>query len=217
MTVIYVNNKQGLPVRSDFDYYPTPAGYCYSALQELTPLVTPKSILDPGAGTGSWGSMCRKVWPQSCVTGVDLRPVQRPAAYNFWYTADYMRMSIKQPCFDLIVGNPPFKYAEEFIRCSLPMIESGGYLMFLLRVAFLEGQSRAAGLWKDYPPYKVIISSRRINFTGNSNPNSYALFVWQKGYTGSPALGWMTHEDNTAVDDKPVSQPYTPMFAELLA
>lgn len=200
MAVIYVNGLDKLPPRKENDFYPTPLGFCRAALQQLPRFFTPRAILDPGAGTGVWGKAYRERWPQSLITGVELRDVARPGVYNFWYTGDMLQLATPAPCFDLIAGNPPFNIAEPLVRAGLAMLDAGGYLMFLLRLAFLEGQGRGTGLWREFPPFKVVVSSKRIGFTGNSNPNSFALFIWKQGYRGESQLGWMTHAD-TAMED----------------
>lgn len=195
MSVIYVTKKNDLPERSEHDFYPTPLGFCIATLRMLD--CYPLTILDPGAGTGVWGRACRETWPKAHITGVELRDVPKPDAYNLWENEDFKRFASNKRRYDLIIGNPPFKDAEMFVNASLQMLSEGGYLVFLLRLAFLEGQDRAAGLWVNSPLYEVIVSAKRINFVGNSNPNSCAVFVWKQGYTGKPGIRWVIHEDNT--------------------
>lgn len=95
--------------------------------------------------------------------------------------------------YDCVIGNPPYKYAEAFVRLSLEHTVEGGYVVFLLRLAFLEGQERGAGLWKEYPPKQVAVCSQRPSFTGDgkTDATAYAVFVWQKGYSGSTSLTWL--------------------------
>ena len=196
MKTIFIKDSTTLPERHDFDFYATPPGFARAALEQLPAWFKPRCILDPGAGTGVWGRVARERWHNSLITGIEIRDVARPAAYNFWFTSGFQHVIRKQPCFDLIIGNPPFKDAEMFVRGALEMLEDHGFLMYLLRLNFIAGQDRGAGLWKDTPLRKMVIASKRISFTGDSNPNDHALFIWQKGYVGEASLGWMTHEDN---------------------
>lgn len=193
MTTIYASGfaLKNLPKRADFDYYPTPYPVALDALSYMPRTLTPTCILDPGAGLGVWGQAARSLWPQACITGIDIRPLQRPAAYNFWFTNDF-RLMDEARCFDLVVGNPPYKYAEPFVRHSLKMLEPGGYLIMLLRLNFLESKSRANGLWRDYPLFEVIVSAGRVSFTGDgrSNATAYAYFIWKQGYKGETVLKW---------------------------
>lgn len=217
MAVIYVKDTSRLPARNDADFYPTPMGFCRAALAQLPDGLTPTCILDPGAGTGVWGRAARERYPGVTITGIDLRAVPKPAGYTFWINADFLRAATPQPAFDLVIGNPPFNVAEAFIRASLDLLEDGGVLMFLLRLAFLEGQARGSGLWSKTPPERVVVASRRIAFTGGSNPNSYALYIWRKGYTGDTRLGWMTHDDNDMESAQPTATRQMAMFAEEVA
>ena len=191
MTTIYMKGDKSLPKRQDFDFYPTPLAVAQDALTHVPIMINPTCILDPGAGTGVWGKAARGLFPQSTITGIDLRPVPKVPAYNFWFHADYLLMDAA-PVFDLVIGNPPYKYAEQFVRQSMKMLEIQGCLILLLRLNFLESQSRATGLWREHPPLKVVVSSKRVSFTGDgkTNATAYAYFIWQKGWKGETRLLW---------------------------
>lgn len=191
MTTIYVHQGTTLPKRNDFDFYPTPLSVAQDALGYVPSAIKPTCILDPGAGTGVWGQAARKLWPAATITGVDLRPVPKSPAYNFWFHGDYLLMDAP-PCFDLVIGNPPYKYAEQFVKQSFKFLESGGHLIMLLRLNFLESQSRATGLWRTHPLKQAVVCSKRVSFTGDgkTNATAYAYFIWQKGWKGSTELMW---------------------------
>lgn len=215
--------------RDPFDHYPTPIGLCEAALSRID--ITPDQILDPGAGTGPWGIAARKRWPDATISGIEVRDVPPPDAYDMWYAktgyiplpppryptgpfkdtkAERRAMAkyaadlyvYQQPVwsggmYDLILGNPPYEYAEEFTRMALRHLAPGGRIVFLFRLAFLEGQDRGVGLWRDYPPYRVDTCSRRPSFTGNGKTDStaYACYYWQHGHQGDFAGGWLTYQD----------------------
>lgn len=215
MTILYKNGRDKLPPLNDNDFYATPPGFARAALEQLPANYAPFRVLDPGAGTGVWGRAVKDRWPDSRITGVDLRDIPCPTAYFNW-CANQDFLAYSSPVqYDLIIGNPPFKHAELFVRHSMTMLNEGGAVLFLLRLAFLEGQDRYERLYRDYPPRKVVVSSRRIAFTGNSNPNSYALYLWQKGWTGETTLGWMLHEDNAQEDAQPSAWRQLSMFDEV--
>ena len=220
---IFIRESTVLPERHDFDFYATPPGFARAALAQLPNWFKPRCILDPGAGTGVWGRAARERWHGSLITGVEIRDVARPAAYNFWFNNGFQHVIQKAPCFDLVIGNPPFKDAEMFVQGALAMLEDYGFLMYLLRLNFVAGQDRFAELWCGNTPLKkVIVAPKRINFTGDSNPHDHALFVWQKGYVGETSLGWMLHEDNApevAKGDYAAHVPTLttmPLFAEAI-
>lgn len=92
-----------------------------------------------------------------------------------------------------IVTNPPYKYAEEFIKHSLSLIDDGNKVCMFLKVQFLEGKSRKK-LFKNTPPSRVWVSSSRIKCGKNgvfgSSMVAYAWYVWEKGYKGDTILKW---------------------------
>ena len=77
-------------------------------------------------------------------------------------------------------------------------MQHGAKVAMLLKLTFLEGRERRA-LFRDYPPKRVYVSSRRImcakngdfaSMTGKSSAMAYAWFVWEKGYKGETVVRW---------------------------
>lgn len=195
MTTIYTSAEKlaALPKRHDFDFYPTPRELCDSALNWI--VTNPKSnVLDPGAGTGVWGQAVKAQYPSATITGIDIRPLPKPQDYSFWFQADFKKVK-PEPVFDCVIGNPPFKHAEAFVRLGMSWLARGGQLLFLLRLNFLESQNRYAGLFAEYQPKRVVISSRRVSFTGDgkTNATAYALFIWEKGWAHGTTLDWFDY------------------------
>ena len=104
--------------RDPDDFYPTPAALIQTALQRVGELFgiddRPDTILDPGAGDGAWGKVARNVWPRAHIQGVELRTVAAPDAYDGWRTEDF-RLFDPPREYDLVMGNPPYKFAEAFV------------------------------------------------------------------------------------------------------
>lgn len=197
-----ITTDKPLPPRRDHDFYPTDLGTVTRILEKyrLQPSEKrhfryPRRVLDPGAGSGNWGKIARELWPITNITGCEIRPdAPRPAAYDTWLVGDFV--SIYQgmfPAFDLVMGNPPFKPAEEFVRVAWELLHPDGYLIFLLRLSFLEGQGRRDGLFAELPPKAIWVCSKRPSFTedGKTNATAFAAFVWQKGWSGDTALEWL--------------------------
>ena len=96
-----------------------------------------------------------------------------------------------------ILTNPPYKYALDFVKHSLDILEDGYYAIFFLKIQFLEGKARKK-FFENYPPKYVYIHSERqkcaINndFSKvNSSAVCYAWFIWQKGWKGEPIIRWI--------------------------
>lgn len=210
MTIIQTSKP--LQPRRDYDFYETPIELCRAALRKY---VSPKfmgNILDPGCGNGNWGKAIASYIDKNnyYLAGIDIRKeVEIPVEiYDDLAIGDFinyrnlkMRDELQDtafPQFDLIIGNPPYKYAEEFIRQSFELLKDGGKMIFLLRLAFLEGQVRGKDLWKNFPPVEVAISSRRVSFTNNgkSDNTAYAIYCWIKGYDGPTFLDWLDWDYN---------------------
>lgn len=80
---------------------------------------------------------------------------------------------------DLIVTNPPFSLAIEFLQKSL---REAVTVVYLLRLNFLGSQKRKA-FWQANPPSHVLVLSRRPCFTNDGRTDSieYAWFAWDRG------------------------------------
>lgn len=187
-----IQTDKPLKPRDEHDFYPTPLPFAIAGINLLPVHFSPQNILDPGAGSGVWGQAAKCIYRDALVTGIELRAVNRHPAYNFWYTGDFRLLATDEPCFDLVVGNPPYKYSEVFIRSSLAMLNDDGYLVFLMPLQFLAGQARGKGLWRQYPPEKVSVCSKRPSWTGDgkTDASEYAFYVWRKGWRGSPTIEW---------------------------
>ena len=189
MTTIYTTKP--LPARAEWDFYPTPESVCSAALAAAIPTdFTPARILDPGSGTGVWGNAARRRWPSAHIIGAEIRAIPQPDDYDEWIQGDFRLQDV--PTVDLVMGNPPYKFAESFVRLGLQSLAPAGYLVYLLRLNFLEGKARAKGLYRHFPLLACYVVGR-VSYTGDnrSNATAYGLFVWQQGYSGETALRWM--------------------------
>ena len=110
---------------------------------------------------------------------------------------DYIEFRKDLPISMDILTNPPYKYALDFVKHSLDILEDGYYSIFFLKIQFLEGKARKQ-FFENYPPKYVYINSERqkcaINndFSKvNSSAVCYAWFIWQKGWKGEPIIRWI--------------------------
>ena len=103
-----------------------------------------------------------------------------------------------------IITNPPFKLASDFVKKSMKLLNNGRLAVFLLKIQFLETETRAK-LFKNCGLKYVGVFSNRIccamngefdkyfkqdKITGQyrGGTQCYAWFVFQKGYNGEPVL-----------------------------
>lgn len=84
---------------------------------------------------------------------------------------------------DWIITNPPFNAAAEFARRALEV--SHGNVALLVRLAWLEGETRYRELFLPHPPAAVAIFSERVPMAkgrwdpAGSTATAYAWVIWR--------------------------------------
>jgi len=195
------------------DHYVTPVSMAYAAMTwlkdyvETTPLRyisdRPLYILDAGHGDyGPFGYVCRKIWPEAHITGIDIRETPDMTHENHGYTRqirgnllNWRQTDLRGRCFDLIVGNPPFSEREPWILAARQLLHPIGYLNQLLPTDFQHGNDRsdyfynsadrefnirpltivAPGLRPGWQRYDYTLPVRKRNRTNSRN---YAFYTW---------------------------------------
>ncbi len=156
------------------DFFPTPPGVT-RAIIEACPL--PDGLwCEPAVGEGH---IIEAVGKRTAWATFDIRPVPAPALSDYHEQCDFLQYD---PCrFDVIITNPPFYLAEEFVRKSL---QHADHVVMLLRLAFLESRKRE--LFHATYPADVYVLSRRPSFkeNGATDSSAYAWFVWGPGRGG---------------------------------
>lgn len=196
--------------RSERDFYPTPVNLCSAAVDRLLQdegafIPVGARVIDPGCGTGNWG---RALYNKDVhISGIDIADCRdHPNIQRYYHTcmmADYTNWDANGAKFDIAVGNPPFNQAEQFVRKSMEIITDHGYIYFFLRLAFLEGRNRQIGLFKDFPPKRVYVLTRRPSFFSTkagretTDTLAYAMFLWQRGWNRKTELDWMYWENKS--------------------
>lgn len=180
------------PGRHPDDFYATPAWVTNGILPHLP---TAGAIVEPSCGDGAildrlCASLPRKV---GGIFGVELnveraRQAQdRCARRAVVIKADYLEWA-KRPTVEdigLIIGNPPFAYALEFVEASIALAApTRGTVAMLLRLAFLESQERAS--FHEAHPADLYPLASRPSFTpdGKTDSAAYAWLVWGPGRGG---------------------------------
>lgn len=214
-----IQTTKALRPREPNDHYPTPLPLCRAALKLLPRNLNQARmnpfIVDPGAGTGVWGTAAKELWPDAEISGCDIRDLPQPPAYDQWIPNwNFLTQAVGGGA-DLVMGNPPYSLAEDFVRKAHRFVWEDRFIVFLLRLAFLESQTRGRGLWKEFPPLSVHVLVSRPSFItegpkkGNTDATAYAIYVWRSGWHGSTELKWL--------DWEPEPEPTMvtlPMFAE---
>jgi len=116
------------------------------------------------------------------------------------YGIDFLKVKSNELYKEVdILTNPPYKYAQDFVNKALELLSPEHYCIMILKIQFLEGQTRKK-LFEKYPPQYVYVHSTRqlcaINgefdkYKSKSPALCYAWFIWKKGYSGETIVRWI--------------------------
>jgi hypothetical protein len=183
------------------DPYYTPGWVVQQCIDSVLPFVcpVPRSILEPGAGQGAFVRPLRARYPDAHLTAVDVDPYDWPEAniqlHQDLFEAEFLFR------FDLIVGNPPFSRALDFVQWSLSHAKA---TVFLLRQGFLSSAKRNQ-FFRLHRPSDVFILANRPSFKGETSDKSdYCFVCWGRPgstndvanlglqrFTGTTNLHWL--------------------------
>jgi hypothetical protein len=153
--------------RQPDDYYTTPSWAVAAILPHLglgggekfANGCTVPTVLDPACGNGALLKAAQLHWGPRCYcAGIDIADRGWPGTIVRDALSDE-----PWPKAKLILANPPFSLAMEFLKRSLREVAEGGDVAFLLRIAWLAGQERA----KFHKAHRsdVFVLPRRPSFT----------------------------------------------------
>ena len=108
---------------------------------------------------------------------------------------DFLKQSNERFDGDIIT-NPPFKDIEEFIKQGLRL--TGHRLYIFGKLQLLESQRRFENIFKDNPPYKVMVFSKRVPCYRNGDKGfkngstvPYAWFIWDNTWEHETIVDWL--------------------------
>jgi hypothetical protein len=182
------------------DFYATPVPVVQSFLRawaaDFSVLGFPgiRSILDPCAGGvkpqhGSKVNIEEMAYPMAICKSSNLFPdlpspkqivtVDIRSDSPADICCDYRMLKI-EPQPDLIISNPPFVFAQEFIEKALTDVKHGGYVVMLLRLNYFESIGRL-NFWHRHMPERTYVHAERISFTkdGKTDSVAYMHAVWK--------------------------------------
>src|SRR5574344_1583951 len=129
--------------RKLYDFYATPLDVIENLLNNINLNKYGNKILEPGAGNGNICKVIKKYYPNKKVTALEIREEELTNLIQYSDEViinDFLQ--INMDCkFNIIIGNPPYKNAIQFVNKSLELLNENGILIFLLRTAFLESKS----------------------------------------------------------------------------
>ena len=174
--------------RSPRDHYVTPH-WCIRAMVsqlEFAGYGRMFRVLDAGAGDGRIGSAF-------AAQGATAHYVDIEPQAAFVSKRDFLEMDVRS--YDLVVMNPPFSHALDFVKHGL---QARGCIA-LLSMGMMESKGRVP-FWREHPPTHVRVLCPRPSFRGGgTDSTAYAWFYWvprkfmrRKGVPWS----WALREEN---------------------
>ena len=98
----------------------------------------------------------------------------------------------------IILTNPPYSLANEFILHALEILPEGGLYIALMNINCLAGIERYNKIFSKGSLREIYVFSKRIGCWKNNERDdkkahiiNYAWYVFQKGYKGQPTLYWL--------------------------
>ena len=181
-------NRHNAEKRHIADYYVTPVKDIITFLgaldEEVSLDIWDKTILDPCAGGDpshdmSYPKALREYYAipgdWNGIKTIDIREDSLAET-----KCNYIETKLDYKPF-LVISNPPFNQAMEFIKKALDDVEDGGYVAMLLRLNFLETKARKE-FFDNYMPTWIFVHHKRMSFTdaGGTDSVAYCHMVWKK-------------------------------------
>ena len=170
--------------RVEADFYATPIECVNSLLDALPTFDDDIFILEPSAGNGNIIKALRaRGIIGRVIEAIELREEEREKLVELADVVtigNFLEVKPMYLRYDLIIGNPPYSLAQEFIDKALELLAPGGRLILLLRLNFF-GSKKRFEWWQNKIPSGVYVLSNRPSFTGKgTDATEYAWFIWEK-------------------------------------
>ena len=166
-------------IREDSDNYKTPEWLSEAIIDvhfQNPPWLKsrPYRMLEPACGDGAIANILEKKVPSHIAHELDCVDI-RDTGYGV--VRNFLEMPA-DPTYDLVLTNPPYSLAKEYVDHGRKFLRKGGWLFLLLRCNFFGSQKRAAW-WRENIPAEIHITPRRPSFTKQgTDATEYAWFGW---------------------------------------
>ena len=150
-------------------------------------------ILEPACGQGHISKTLKELLPRFNITSTDLIDRGYGTGGIDFLTYNYGRT------FDVVITNPPFSLAKEFIEKGLEV--SDKHVIMLCKIQLLEGIKRKDMFQNTPLKYVYVHTTRQATWKEGKPLDSkgkkwattmcLAWFVWDKDYKGEPIIRWI--------------------------
>ena len=187
------NPKNG---RVDKDFYATNPKAVKMLLNEFNEIeLSNIDILEPCAGEGH----ISKTLYNLGATNIDCIDIVDRGLENIICT-DFLSYQTDKK-YDLVMTNPPFSLAQNFIEKSLELTKPNGFVIMFLKIQFLESAKRKIFFEKFPPKYIYVFRNRMATWNNGKELDSngkkwattmcHAWFIWEKNFKSEPIIRWL--------------------------
>ncbi len=167
-------------VRVALDVYPTPAWCVHRLLEDVQ--LPGGHWSEPCAGDGAVIKAVNEIREDIVWSAIELRlecrqRLMRTGARVRIADALESPWQLHDEIIDVVITNPPYALAEEFLEKALKMAP---FVAMLLRLDFL-GSARRAPFFRTTPPDVHVLPNRPSFVRGGHDNCEYAWFVWHEG------------------------------------
>lgn len=186
--------------RVDNDFYATDPKAVEMLLDTINYTPQGREFLEPCVGEGHIADTVNRYYNDYFhMTGLDI--VDRGWNNGRFIKENFLTWKYKI-LYDLIITNPPYSLAREFVEKGMECLKIGGIMAMFLKIQFLEGAKRKE-LFDKYPPKYIYVFRNRMPTWNNGQPKDpktgkkwattmcHAWFVWEKGSTSEPIVRWL--------------------------
>jgi hypothetical protein len=155
------------------DFFPTERAATVALLRQFGPLLRPGAVWEPACGAGHIAKVLVEHGLSVVASDLNDRGYGTPAR-------DYLTAA-PPPLLRAIVTNPPFKFAEQFIRKAVGEAE---VVAMLLKSDYWHTKGRMK-LFEELKPRWEAKLTWRIDFTGQGRPIMNCSWnIWTRGWSG---------------------------------
>lgn len=181
MIDISATNRGSKRIESDAYFTPVPVVTKFLKAYDLN--MNDLNIFEPSSGSGNICKAIRELYPTAHIVANELRAEENDALSKYAdsiHNLDFLKMNGQGLKFDVVISNPPFTYAKEFLEKCFEIFDKNTIIIMLLRTAFLESKSRY-NFWQKHPVNGLYVLSQRPSFDGKGTDScSYSWFVWDR-------------------------------------
>ena len=204
---IAAHNGKGKSDRQEDDFYATDPKAITLLLKGCSKWMLDKLRFSKSVEIGKLSDYIpTPIWECACGSG-NLSHELIKNGYLVWATdlkdrgygahRDVDFLTAKQCGMNIILTNPPYSLATEFIEHALEILPDGGLYIALMNITYLAGQKRYQRVYSKGSLREIYVFSKRVECWKNNIPSghssiaNYAWYVFQKGYNGQPTLYWL--------------------------